>query len=1793
LEDRIAPGSVWASAAAQAVALNGPFAWIALNETTLSALGPAVEISASPDAATHPLPDSGDSNWLSPFFSRTSSEPESAAAGAEETRTETSTGAGSQDALSGWNGTDDSESTLNNLAVWPVSISPRGDGGGVSFPPAAERFGGVVVAGGLPAKPAPDSAATQHLTRPAAHTGAATKASTAASAVSPTSTGHSPHVPSGHFASQLQPLLNLADSTGGSFHLAGAADQDGRIGALIGGQLSNASVLDGSSMSATTHRPASLLGQAVNGGLDPNLGLRTSPSSSGPFNLVGTHSIGDLVAGPAARAGQAGGFLDGGAAIAAVIPTGRLPFVHSGGDPSGGPVTPAAGPGSGDDSGDDGSGIRTMFLAPSAPPPDEASFTLDVYFRGQDSEGLEHLTETGTISFPHDWDVASTSYPESVAFHADFGEADGDQTAAGDFEWSGNASPTGLLLGYDIDQFNLDTFGLDPSQFDQHEVEGGGDRMSGRTIDGGIIGIRLPSYSLSASGNDSFVASDTSMPTETIGTVATDHHNNFATAGTDDFTLEVGGNFSRSVTWDDTVQSTVAGADAGTDTDTSLPGRLNDAFSHAGSDAHTESDHTEGSVSADGTFTLTYFTVDATDETYFSDSVNGSESQSEPGGGESDSFTESDSGNDHAHLHAEGTLDSWTASLDDDDLAQFGDDDHGSESSSQTTGGETDTNSDSFGAHDGGTFGETFSLSGNGDATGFTATSVHDRIEDAYEFNDHDGGESGDHTSADNETDDYTATDEGDSDEVLTVDGGAESLNAGYTDTVHDGYTDSDSITDGWSSSFGGVGDTGHDSGGDGDGGTEVMHFSAGASLDGWQDDDPDGPSPTWQVTSVDGSIDGTAGVHANDQGGDIESKNQDSANERFGDNMQGTDVFSVRLHGSGTSATLSQTSTYALVGGSEDDTTDRWDDPTQSGGIDDGSEEVDITETDAPVVSVAQTSTIDANGSVTQGPVHVAVADTAHDHEIDAGSDTANLGASPDGIDRETESLNDVADLGEGIHMTADTSGGATTVSVDQSVDGTVGLQGTDDFTDTLNLYDEWTDDAGGNLGGTVVGGLHQGGTIAGDNLTPLGSSGNFGLNVGGSCDHVTTEVVNITPGSGGTLPALPFPYAPSEMTVIPGNIPQDNGGGHVPYDDPAKNLYPIYYFPPEVVSVTVTHSTTVPQFALNETDADANNQWSLGSIGLNEDYIDTTSMTGHYDSFVEEVYPASGDETGSLKKEVKTTETGDAQDVTGEQTTITTLNLNLDGHFLPVGDIIGGDFHQDVHHTETDKVTGDGGNQGIFSAVLTENHDDTGTSDFQYTMNWNHPGAMYGTQSCAVQSTRDYHTTKLLDPANVDENGIPVAVLTGASGIDTLTTDLGFNTTRVGGNSVYLENHLRGAVTYVADGQGGVEQDFFFPAGCSWLEICSGDPHGPYSNDNPGTPPGPVDNRDWFAKAADFAAGMGDAVSCGVTQRIRQGLGYDDVVDHNSGYYKGGQIAGTVVAVAGAGANPCGAARGIGLMMRGVSAVQGAGQLANAADAAKNGDPLGFALNMVGARMSFSKLGSACFAAGTPIRTPDGTKPIEALQAGDLILTRAEADPEGPVVVRPVNGTIANESRLLRLHVAGRVIRTTAEHPFFVRGRGWSAAQTLGPGDELLTESGSWVRCEAAVLTAETAPVFNVEIAEHHTYFVGNDEWGFALWAHNECLPYNQLRKLTKGSSQQAHHLVEKRFAGLFGQKQGQMLSVPLSPQQHQVFTNAWRTEIPYGPLGTGLATRDSVRAAARRIYEAFPEYLAALGL
>lgn len=140
-----------------------------------------------------------------------------------------------------------------------------------------------------------------------------------------------------------------------------------------------------------------------------------------------------------------------------------------------------------------------------------------------------------------------------------------------------------------------------------------------------------------------------------------------------------------------------------------------------------------------------------------------------------------------------------------------------------------------------------------------------------------------------------------------------------------------------------------------------------------------------------------------------------------------------------------------------------------------------------------------------------------------------------------------------------------------------------------------------------------------------------------------------------------------------------------------------------------------------------------------------------------------------------------------------------------------------------------------------------------------------------------------------------------------------------------------------------------------------------------------------------------------------------------------------------------------------------------------------------------------SSCFVAGTPLLTPTGAKPIEQFRVGDAILSRAEGSADGAVVVQNVEQTFVRESPIMSLRVRGQEIRTTAEHPFYVEGKGWLSAREIQIGDRLSSHDGQWVTVEEVTDLNEVATVYNLRVSDYHTYFVGSREWGFSVWAHN----------------------------------------------------------------------------------------------
>ena len=242
------------------------------------------------------------------------------------------------------------------------------------------------------------------------------------------------------------------------------------------------------------------------------------------------------------------------------------------------------------------------------------------------------------------------------------------------------------------------------------------------------------------------------------------------------------------------------------------------------------------------------------------------------------------------------------------------------------------------------------------------------------------------------------------------------------------------------------------------------------------------------------------------------------------------------------------------------------------------------------------------------------------------------------------------------------------------------------------------------------------------------------------------------------------------------------------------------------------------------------------------------------------------------------------------------------------------------------------------------------------------------------------------------------------------------------------------------------------------------------------------------------------------GGTDRIQDGLGIGGNLRRGSNETFAGKIVGTGLAIATSFANPCGiGALGLtgksALALRGLAAGQALGNGLNARDNFNKGNYLAAAFDGLAVFGNLFQAFMPCFAAGTPVLTPDGPRPIEALRPGDWVLSAPEEGPHGPVAPRRVEEAFRGRARLLELRVGGRSISTTAEHPFYVQGRGWTPAGELMEGDRLRSHDGRWTPLAGVADPGVEAAVYNLQVAEYHTYFVGGQGWGFSAWTHNTC--------------------------------------------------------------------------------------------
>jgi hypothetical protein len=174
--------------------------------------------------------------------------------------------------------------------------------------------------------------------------------------------------------------------------------------------------------------------------------------------------------------------------------------------------------------------------------------------------------------------------------------------------------------------------------------------------------------------------------------------------------------------------------------------------------------------------------------------------------------------------------------------------------------------------------------------------------------------------------------------------------------------------------------------------------------------------------------------------------------------------------------------------------------------------------------------------------------------------------------------------------------------------------------------------------------------------------------------------------------------------------------------------------------------------------------------------------------------------------------------------------------------------------------------------------------------------------------------------------------------------------------------------------------------------------------------------------------------------------------------------------------------AAAGAGRAAAALNVVAGA---TSAAVAASRGDRLGVAMGalqaVVGARglrggsgaprpssgahprsgqSKAMRAGCGCFVGTVTVDTPSGPRAIETIRAGDFVLAKNESG-EGEVRARKVVHVFVRDGAdTLKLDVCRtserRTIETTDDHPFWIEGRGWIAAEALWVGATLANRDG-----------------------------------------------------------------------------------------------------------------------------------------
>ncbi|MGW4466349.1 LamG-like jellyroll fold domain-containing protein [Micromonospora sp. NPDC004704] len=171
--------------------------------------------------------------------------------------------------------------------------------------------------------------------------------------------------------------------------------------------------------------------------------------------------------------------------------------------------------------------------------------------------------------------------------------------------------------------------------------------------------------------------------------------------------------------------------------------------------------------------------------------------------------------------------------------------------------------------------------------------------------------------------------------------------------------------------------------------------------------------------------------------------------------------------------------------------------------------------------------------------------------------------------------------------------------------------------------------------------------------------------------------------------------------------------------------------------------------------------------------------------------------------------------------------------------------------------------------------------------------------------------------------------------------------------------------------------------------------------------------------------------------------------------------------------------------------AAVKGARVAASAARAAAKARKASAARKLARAGASCARRPNS-FGPETPVLMADGSYlPISAIRVGDVV---AASVPEtGTVVAMPVLDVIVGQGTKHIVEIdtgddGDRLLRATAQHPFWVVGQGWTNAVDIDQEDNLVSVDGELVEVRSVAdrgwITGEM--VYNLTVGGLHTFFV-----------------------------------------------------------------------------------------------------------